>query len=130
MFIQQRLRRKNHAAETESALGRLFIDKRLLNRVRLFRSSQALQRRDLLLFHGADWHDAGADRLPAYEDRAGSALRQAAAEFGSAQLQIVAEDIQQWRFGIDVHRVNVAVYLQRNGSHHLTPNISDDKSLQ
>ena len=121
MFIEQRLCREHHTAEAEAALGRFLIDERLLNRVRFFRRSQAIQRRDLLLFYRADWHHAGAHRLPAYEDRAGPALCQAAAELGSAQLQFVAEHIQQRSFRIDLHRVDATVYLQRNGSHHLPP---------
>src|SRR5450759_2031839 len=93
MSIQQSLRRKHHAAEAEAALGRPLIDKRLLNRVWFFRISQTLQRRNLLLLYGADWHHAGAHCLPSYEDRAGSALRQATAELGPSQLQFVAEYI-------------------------------------
>lgn len=105
-------------------MGRPLVNKRLLNGVRFFRSPQALQRRDLLLFHGADWHYAGANCLSSDDDRAGPALRQTATELGSTHVQFIAEYIQQWGFRIDVHGMNVTVDLQRNSSHHLTPSHS------
>jgi hypothetical protein len=123
VFIEQRLGGKDYAAETESALGCAFIDKSLLNGVRFFRSSDSLEGRNFLAGHGADWRDAGAHGLPIDDDRASSALREAAAELGSTQLQLVAEHKQQRSLRIDIYGVSAAVYLQRNGSHDFTPNI-------
>src|ERR1700722_3883602 len=90
----------------------------------LLRSSQPLERRDFLLFYCTEWCYAGPPRLAIDQDGAGSALGEAAAKLGSAQLQFVAQYIKQRSFWVDVNRVNVAVYFERNSSHHLLPNIA------
>lgn len=102
IFVEQRLGGEDHAAQAEAALRGSFIDKRLLNGMRLFGSSQAFESGDFLLLNGADGSYAGADGLALDEYRTGSALAQAATELRSAQLQVVAEHIKQWAVGIDI----------------------------
>ena len=48
VYIENSLRRQDHAAEAKSALGRSFVDERLLNWVRLFRGAQTFERRNLV----------------------------------------------------------------------------------
>jgi hypothetical protein len=47
--------------------------------------------------HVADARGAGADRLAIVKDRAGAALRQAAAEFRAVQLEVVRECVEERR---------------------------------
>ena len=49
--------------------------------------------------------DAGSHRLPFDDHRAGSALAEAAAELGTVQFQIVAQDVEQRRRRIEVQRM-------------------------
>ena len=60
------------------------------------------------------------DRMawPFDDDRAGAALAEPAAELRSAQLEVVAEDVQQRRRRIDIHGLRPAVHLQRQTGHH------------
>ena len=69
------------------------------------------------LGHGADRRDARPDGLAVDDDGAGAALAEAAAELRAAQLEIVAEDVEQRRGGIDVHLLRASVYLQRQDAH-------------
>ena len=49
--------------------------------------------------HFAHREDAGANGLAVDVDGAGAALREAAPELGRVEVQLVAEDVQQWSFG-------------------------------
>ena len=73
--------------------------------------ADAFERRDLGALDGLHGRDARADRLPFHDHRAGSALPEPAAKLRPVQCQIVAQHIQKRRRRIDVHRVNLAIYL-------------------
>jgi hypothetical protein len=94
---------EDYATQAESALGGACVDEGLLERVRLFRISQAFERGDLAIFDGADWGDAGTLYFSVDENGAGSALREAATEFGSAEMEFVGEDVEQGSFWVDVY---------------------------
>src|SRR6185437_878724 len=51
--IEKGLGGKNHAAETEAALGSLFVNEGLLNGMRLLRGAQTLQGHDFRCAYGA-----------------------------------------------------------------------------
>src|SRR5439155_1733599 len=101
-----------HAADAKGALHGLLIDERFLNRMRLRARSQTFERRDLRARDIRYRRDTGPDCLTLDNDRATAALTESAAEFRTAEFQIVAEDIQQRRRWIRVQCVCTAVYLQ------------------
>ncbi len=49
--------------------------------------------------------------------RAGAALAESAAEPRALQTEIVAEDVEQRRGWVDIHRVRTAVHLQIDAAH-------------
>src|SRR5207247_8233942 len=65
----------------------------------------------------ADRRDARSDRLAFDDDHAGSALPESAAELRSAQLEVVAEDVQKRRRRVDIQCVRSTVYFDRNSTH-------------
>src|SRR4029079_17924375 len=103
--VENRLGREHDAVQAEAAVPRLLVDERLLDRMRAFRRAEAFERDDLGAGDGADWRHAGAHGAAANDGRARSALAEAAAELRPAQAEIVAEDVEQWRRWIDVHRM-------------------------
>src|SRR5205085_9091369 len=75
------------------------------------------ERDDLGAGDGADRRDAGAHRAAADDRRAGSALAEAAAELWTAEPEIVAQDVEERRRRIDVHRMSSTVDAKRDGAH-------------
>src|SRR5579864_8607042 len=122
--IEERFRGEHHAAEAETALRGLLINEGLLQRMRLLRRAQALQGHDFGFSDGADRCNAGASGAAVQQNRAGAALTEAAAEFGAAQLEFVAEHIEQRRGRINIHGMGAAVDFQSYGTHCLLPDVS------
>jgi len=83
-------------------------------------TAATFERDDLGLRQRADRHDAGARRSAVNEDRAGAALTEPAAEFGSVELKIVAQHVEQRRVQIGCHAVHRAVHLETD-NHDLKP---------
>ena len=117
IFIEKRFGGKNHAAQAIAALRGLLFDERFLNRVRLVDRAQTFESDDLGALHRFHRRDAGAHRLALHEDRAGSALSEAAAEFRAAQAEVVAQHVKQRRGRIDVEAVGLSVYFQSKEAH-------------
>src|SRR2546422_10806245 len=93
--IQKCLGSHDDAIDAKSALHRLLIDERLLNRVRLLEASEAFERRDLRSRDSAHRRDAGTYCLAFDDHRAGSALTETATELRPAQRKIVAQHVEQ-----------------------------------
>jgi hypothetical protein len=110
--VEYGLPRQDYAAEAKAALRGSFLNKRLLNWVRLFRRAQTLQRRDFVLTDCAYRHDTRPHGLPAHDYSAGSALSHATTESGSAQPKIVVQNKQQRRFWINRHHVLLTIHIQ------------------
>src|SRR5579864_3371321 len=117
ILVEESLGGHDHAVDAEAALRRPLVNKRFLNRVRLFESSDAFQRGDVGARYCIDGRYAGADRLTLYDHRARSALPQAATELRPAQLQIVAQHIQQRSRRVHIHGVRPAVDFQIDCAH-------------
>ena len=112
VLVEKRLGGKDDAIQTETALSGLLVDERLLERMRRLRRAQAFKRDDLRAGHGAHARDAGSDRLAVGDDGAGTALSLAAPELRPTELQVVAQDLQQRRRGIDIHALRTPVDSQ------------------
>ena len=78
---------------------------------------QAFERGDLGALHRRHRPDARPDRLAVDDHRARAALAEPAAEPRTLQAEIVAQDVEQRRRRIDVHRVRRAVHLQCDVGH-------------
>ena len=112
VLIQKGLRRHDDSADAEPALGRLLIDKSLLNRVRILRSAKSFKRCDFGRGDSLNGCDAGSDRLAFDDHGTRAALSQTAAEFGAPKLQIVAERIEQGSRRIEIYTMRTAIHLQ------------------
>jgi hypothetical protein len=118
--VENGLRCQDYATEAEPALGRSFLNKRLLDWVRLFGRAQAFQRGDFVLTNCTDRHDTRPHDLAAHDYSAGSALSHSTSESRSTQLKLVVQNKQQWRFWIDFHEVLLAVHIQGDLLPHRT----------
>jgi hypothetical protein len=112
IYIENGLRCQDYATEAEPALGRSFLNKRLLDWVGLRRRAQAFQRDDFALTNGTYRHDTRPHDLAAHDYSAGSALGHSTSESRSTQPKLVVQNKQQWRFWIDFHEVLLAVHVQ------------------
>src|SRR5712671_6983117 len=70
-----------------------------------------LDRRHVSAANGGNRQRTGAQRPAVDEDRASTALRDAASELGACQTNAVAEHPEQRRIRIHIHRVDAAVHL-------------------
>lgn len=111
ILIEESLGSHNDSADAESALRRLFLDKRLLQRVRPVNGPEAFQSCYLDAFDGLHRGDAGPDCLVFDDHGTGSALAEPAAELRSAQFQIIAQGVKQRRCRIHVQRMRPAINL-------------------
>ena len=78
--------------------------------MRLLDGSEPVERQDVLVADARDRHRARADGIAVDDDRAGTALGQAAAEAGAVLVQVVAQDVEQRRRRIGVHDTRGAVH--------------------
>jgi len=90
IFLEQRLRPHDHPRDAEPALRRLLFDERALHVSRSLDGAQAFQCLDSAALQDRNGNDAGENGRAVDHDRAGTALTQAAAEFGAVQLQVIA----------------------------------------
>src|SRR5262245_63262593 len=101
--IEERLRSEDHAVHTEPALHGLFIDKRLLNRMRFLDRSESLERRDFRSDCATHRRLARPHRLAAENYRAGSTLSEATTKLRAPKGQVVAQDVKQRRGRVHVY---------------------------
>src|SRR5262245_13607733 len=92
-----------------AALGNFLDDPGLLKRMAaVYR--QTFNSSDSLSFDGADLRDARTDRLTIEMDRAGAALRDAAAELSACQAEIFTEHPKQGSVRINIYLGSFAVH--------------------
>src|SRR5712671_7807277 len=108
----------DHPIAAIAALAGLFKDERTLQGTGPLRRSEAFDRRDSALADGADRIHARASLHAVDEHTASAALRLPAPEFGAAQLQVVAQNIEQGGGGLDSDRASCAVNPQREYCRH------------
>src|SRR5947208_4730888 len=91
------------AVDAVAALRHLLLDIGRLQRVRLFRGAEALEGGDRLAARSGDRQHARAHRLAVQVYGASAALREAAAEVGIIETEIVAQGVKQrhLRLGVD-----------------------------
>jgi len=109
----------DHAVDAVAALHGLLVDEGLLYGMRTLRRAETFQRDDLLRPDRRERHHARAHRLAVEMHRAGTALREAAAEARAVECQIVAESVEQRHLGIlDGHGDRSAVDIEGNRGGH------------
>src|SRR6266540_5611738 len=95
-LAQQRRRRHDLSRLAVAALRHVLGDPRLLDAMRR-RGAEAFDGNNWLGPDGGDRHDAGPSRLTAQMHGAGAALRDAAAELGAGETEVVAQDPEERR---------------------------------
>ncbi len=86
---------EDHAGSADAALGSAFFEEALLDWMKFFVDGEAFDGGDLGAFGLQDWDEAGVDEIAVHQDCAGSAFAFAAAFFGSGEVQIFAEDVEE-----------------------------------
>src|SRR2546422_2338302 len=89
--------RHDPAVDAVAALRHLLLYVRRLQRMRLFRRAEAFEGSNGLAARGGDRQHARAHRLAVKVHGTSSALREAAAEVGIVETEIVAQGVQQGR---------------------------------
>jgi hypothetical protein len=70
---------------------------------------KAFEARDLAALNGVNRDSTRWRSLAVDEDLARAALFQTTAELGPFQAQVVTQDIEQWRIGLDGHAIDAAI---------------------
>jgi hypothetical protein len=86
MPIEKRLCGHDHAVDAIAALGRLLINERLLDQVRVLGRAEPFERRDPGVRRRNHWHDTGANRPTIHDHGARPTLGGPAAKLGPIQL--------------------------------------------
>ena len=84
-------------------------------------AAQSLQGCNVPVSRRRNGDATGSDRVPVHDHRAGSALGKAAAELGSVESQVVAQDVEERRGGVYVNGSRLAIHFQRNSRHSELP---------
>src|ERR1700733_8725348 len=95
MFFEEMMSGKNHAWGADAALSPAFFEETLLDGMEPFVDDQAFDGGDFSAFGLQDGDKAGVDQVAVDQDGAGPALAFAAALFGSGEVQVFAEHIEQ-----------------------------------
>src|SRR5262249_32410334 len=117
VLIEKGFRRQDDAVDAEATLHCLFVDERLLDRVRFLNRAKSLERGDLRPGHRSDRRDTRSNCLSFHDYRAGAALSEAATKLRSSQFEIIAEHVQERRCRIGIDGVGAPVYLQIQHAH-------------
>src|SRR5947207_7570295 len=88
--VEQRLGRNQDAGKAIAALPGLLVEKGLLQRVRVLRRAEALDRQDVFAGDGRQRLAAGFHRRAIDQYHATAALLLAAAEFGADKAEVVS----------------------------------------
>jgi len=89
-LVEERLRLHDHSVGAVTTLRSLFRDEGGLHDVGLLGRTQSFQCCDGAACGLTDWGDAGAHGFAVQQDGAGSALRQATAEFGAVEAELIS----------------------------------------
>jgi hypothetical protein len=129
ILFEQRNCRHDHARSAVAALQGIFVEKGLLNGVKLIAFRQTFYRRDLLLCDSCCFGYARPLRFAVDQYGAGAALAFAASVFCAGQIEIIAENTKQRGLGIGINREGTSVYNQAETAHsNTTSGISSDPS--
>ena len=114
VLIEQCLGAHDHAVGAVAALGCLLLDERPLDRMRILRRAEPLERRDARLRCSGHRCDARAYRPAIHDHGACTTLGSSAAELRPVQAEVIAQNAEQRRLRLDVKRSIVPVDSQRN----------------
>src|SRR5579883_955829 len=89
VLVEESFGGHNDAVDAKPALRGAFLNEGLLKRVRMGGRPDSLKRDDFLALHGFHGGEAGANGAAVCDDGTGSALAEAAAEFGAVQGEVV-----------------------------------------
>ena len=116
----------HHPVLAKPALRSLLLDPGLLNRVKhVFRflgreallscppRGQAFERGDFLVCHTRDRRNAGPHFLAFDQNGASSALCESAAKLRTNQLEIIAQNVEQWSVVRRLHLAPDSIHIQR-----------------
>ena len=98
--LEQRDRRQDHTGHAVAALHRVFLDEGFLDRVQFPVLRQALDGFDVAAFDLRNLCLAGSNRIAVEQHGAGAALAFAAAVFGSREVQVLAQHLEQGAPGL------------------------------
>ena len=117
----------DHAGSAEAALQGIVLRERLLQRMKVAVRRQPLDGEDFLAAHVLYGKLAGAHRFLVDDHRASAAQAGAAAELGSGQSQVGAQDPEQHPVAFDFQFGRFAVEFKINGFFH-RPSLSPQSS--
>src|SRR5215831_10890317 len=118
LLLEERRHRHDHAALAIAALRHVVIEPGLLHPVQDAVRGKPLDGGDRLAGDRAHRDRAGAHRDPVHMNRAGAALRDAAAVFRSSKADRVPQCPKERRVGLDIDVVGLAI--DRQGWHSAT----------
>jgi hypothetical protein len=95
MLIEEVMGGKDHAWRADAALGSTLFKETLLNGVESLADDKAFNSGDFGAFGLQDGDEAGIDEIPVDEHGAGSALPFATALFGSGEVEVFSEDVEE-----------------------------------
>src|SRR5271170_5609487 len=103
MFVEEMMGSENHAGSADPALGSAFFEEASLDGMEFSVDGEAFDGRDVGAFDLQDRNEAGVDKISVEEDRTSSAFAFTAALFGSGEVQVFAEYIEEalHRWGFD-----------------------------
>src|SRR5262249_29818957 len=118
VLLQEGARGDDHAGRAVAALRGLLGDEGGLDRIGALGRAQAFDRRDGPRLHGARGRDARPGSAPVDQDGAGAALREAAAEVGPGEPEVVSEHIEERRLRIvELDGPGRGVHVELQGRH-------------
>src|SRR5919109_3208022 len=118
----------DHPRRAEAALERVALPEGLLERMQLALARETLDRRDLAPVGLDREHGARLHREPVEVDRAGAAERRVAADLRPGEAEVVAEEVDEQRPGLDLRLVPDAVDGQCYRYHPVL--LSDERRLE
>src|SRR5258705_8511750 len=86
---------EDHTGSADAALGAALFEEALLDGVKFFVDGEAFDGGDFSAFCLQDGDEAGVDQVAVDQDGAGSALAFTAALFGSGEVRVFAEDVEE-----------------------------------
>ena len=110
-------RRHDHARRAIAALQAVIVAERGLHRVQFVAFRDAFDGGDIGAVGLSDQHGAGLDRPAVDMDDAGAALAGIAADMGTGQVQMFAQQMDKKGPVLDLGRDRLAVHRQFDGRH-------------
>jgi hypothetical protein len=119
--IQERFCHHDHPVHAVTALRRLLLDKRNLQRVGVLQRAQTFQRSDVAVLRRANGNLAGAQGVTIQDHSTGAALAQPTAESGPMQFGVVSQNVQEWGGWISFHNSRLVIYSKGDPRHNELP---------